>query len=143
MGGQGKDGHDRIHLATSKDGKDWKQAGTIFAPEGADHVNDSPVVSGDGVLYMFYTLAGSGATGSIGLATSVDGRKWSDRGAVFAPNHPLRPAVTAAAIRTIGKKRKAKIGENACVLATAGSGCPGSAGTIDEKYSNHDTSRIA
>ncbi len=62
---------------------------------------------------------------------------------VFAPNHPLRPAVTAAAIGNIGKQRDAKAVEHAGVLATAGSGCCGSAGTIDAKYSNHDTSRIA
>jgi hypothetical protein len=30
---------------------------------------------------------------------------------VFAPNHPLRPAVTAAAIGNIGKQREAKTGE--------------------------------
>ena len=86
FGGQGKDGHDRIHLATSKGGKDWEQAGVVFAPEGANHVNDPSVVSVDGVLYMFYTLAGSGVTDSIGLATSADGRKWRDGGAVFAPS---------------------------------------------------------
>ena len=86
FGGQGKDGHDRIHLATSKDGKDWEQAGVVFAPEGVNHVNDPSVVPVDGVLYMFYTLAGSGVTDSIGLATSTDGLQWSDRGAVFAPS---------------------------------------------------------
>jgi sucrose-6-phosphate hydrolase SacC (GH32 family) len=86
FGGQGKDGHDRIHLATSKDGGTWKQEGIVFAPKGVNHVNDPSVVAVDGMLYMFYTLAGSGITDSIGLATSADGRKWSDRGAVFAPS---------------------------------------------------------
>ncbi|MBK1884227.1 hypothetical protein JIN85_17540 [Luteolibacter pohnpeiensis] len=86
FGGQGKDGHDRIHLATSKDGTTWKQEGIVFAPEGVNHVNDPSVVSVNDVLYMFYTLAGSGVTDSIGLATSADGRKWSDRGAVFTPS---------------------------------------------------------
>jgi len=61
---------------------------------------------------------------------------------VFAPNHPLRPAVTALAIGNIGKQQDAKTGEHAGVLDTAGSGCCGSAGTIDSKYYNHDTSRI-
>jgi hypothetical protein len=62
---------------------------------------------------------------------------------VFAPNHPLRPAVTAAAVGNIGKQRKAKKGEHAGDLATAGSGCCGSAGTIVAKPCHHDTSRIA
>ena len=86
FGGQGKDGHDRIHLATSKDGGDWDQAGVVFAPEGVNHVNDPSVVLVDSVLYMFYTLAGSGVTDAIGLATSTDGRKWNDRGTVFTPS---------------------------------------------------------
>jgi hypothetical protein len=54
---------------------------------------------------------------------------------VFALNHPLRPAVTAVAIGNLGKQRDAKTGEHACVSATASSGCCGSAGTIDGKYS--------
>jgi hypothetical protein len=62
---------------------------------------------------------------------------------VFAPNHPLRQAVTAVAIGNIGKQRNAKTGEHAGVLATAGSGRCGSAGTIDAKPCHHDTSRIA
>ena len=86
FGGQGKDGHDRIHLAVSKDGEVWEQEGIVFAPEGVNHVNDPSVVAVDGVLFMFYTLAGSGVTDAIGLATSADGRKWSDRGAVFSPS---------------------------------------------------------
>ena len=86
FGGQGKDGHDRIHLATSKDGEDWKQAGVVFAPEGVNHVNDPSVIAVAGELFMFYTLAGSGVTDAIGLATSADGRIWSDRGAVLSPS---------------------------------------------------------
>jgi hypothetical protein len=84
FGGQGKDGHDRIHLATSKDGEDWEQAGVIFAPKGVNHVNDPSVISLAGELFMFYTLAGSGVTDAIGLATSADGRIWRDRGAVLS-----------------------------------------------------------
>ncbi len=55
----------------------------------------------------------------------------------------LRQVVTAVAIGNIGKQRDAKTGEHAGVLATAGSGCCGSAGTIDAKPCHHDTSRIA
>jgi hypothetical protein len=86
FGGQGKDGHDRIHLATSTTGKDWVQQGVVFAPEGVNHVNDPSVVVAGGILHMFYTVAESGITDSIGLATSEDGRKWKDYGAVFLPS---------------------------------------------------------
>ena len=44
FGGQGKDGHDRIHLATSGDLQSWKQEGGVFAPPGVNHVNDPSVV---------------------------------------------------------------------------------------------------
>lgn len=85
FGGQGSDGHDRIHLATSTDGKHWKQCGVVFAPAGVNHVNDPSVVAVDGGLYLFYTRAGSGVTDSIGLAKSPDGRHWKDLGTVFRP----------------------------------------------------------
>jgi hypothetical protein len=62
---------------------------------------------------------------------------------VFAPNHPLRQAVTAAAVGNIGKQRDAKKGEHDGVSDAAGSGCCGSAGTVDGKSCHHDTSRIA
>ena len=62
---------------------------------------------------------------------------------VFAPNHPLRQAVTALAIGNIGKQRDAKTGEHDGVSATAGSGCCGSTGTVAGKSCHQDTSRIA
>ena len=62
---------------------------------------------------------------------------------MFEPNHPLRPAVTALAIGNIGKQRDAKAVEHDGVSDAAGSGCCGSAGTIDTKPCHHDTSRIA
>lgn len=87
FGGQGKDGHDRIHLATSKDGKSWVQRDVVLFPPGVNHVNDPSVVVVDGLLHMFYTVASSGITDSIGLATSEDGRQWKNRGPVFLPSH--------------------------------------------------------
>ena len=42
---------------------------------------------------------------------------------VFAPNHPLRQAVTALVIGNIGKQRNAKTGDYDRVLDAAGSGC--------------------
>jgi hypothetical protein len=86
FGGQGKDGHDRIHLATSANGGQWSPQGVVFEVRGANHVNDpSVVVSGDR-LFMFYTLAMSGITDSIALAISTNGRKWEDQGVVLAPS---------------------------------------------------------
>jgi len=88
FGGQGKDGHDRIHLATSKDGKKWSQHSVVFAPKGVNHVNDPSVVAIGKQLYMYYTRAGSGVTDTIGLAVSLDGRTWDDSGTVFNPGKP-------------------------------------------------------
>jgi sucrose-6-phosphate hydrolase SacC (GH32 family) len=86
FGGQGMDGHDRIHLATSADGRNWQQEGIVFAPEGVNHVNDPSVVVIEETLYLFYTLAATGVTDAIGLATSTDGKVWNDQGAVFVPS---------------------------------------------------------
>ncbi len=88
FGAQGKDGHDRIHLAVSKDGERWQQKGVVFAPHGVNHVNDPSVVIVAGTFYMYYTLAKSGVTDSIGLATSTDGLTWIDAGSVFGPSPP-------------------------------------------------------
>ena len=84
-GGQGRDGHDRIHLATSTDGTTWKPRGVVFAPEGINHVNDPSVVILNGKFYMYYTRASVGVTDCIGLATSNDGRMWLDRGPIILP----------------------------------------------------------
>jgi hypothetical protein len=62
---------------------------------------------------------------------------------VFAPNHPLRPVVTALAIGNIGKQRDANAGEHEGVSDAAGSGCCGSTAPVDGKSCHHDTSRIA
>ena len=58
-------------------------------------------------------------------------------------NHPLRQAITALAVGNIGKQRDTKAGGHDGVSDAAGSGCCGSAGTIDAKPCHHDTSRIA
>jgi hypothetical protein len=85
-GGQGSDGHDRIHLAVSQDRRSWQMQGVVFAPEGVNHVNDPSVVILDGSFYMYYTRADTGVADCIGLATSSDGRVWLDQGAVFVPS---------------------------------------------------------
>ncbi len=86
FGGQGKDGHDRIHLATSKDAITWKPHGVVFAPEGVNHVNDPSVAIVDGRFFMFHTRAAKGVTDTIGLATSADGKEWKDEGVIFEPS---------------------------------------------------------
>jgi len=86
FGAQGKDGHDRIHLATSPDGGKWTHQGMVFEVKGANHVNDPSVVMVEDKLYMFYTLAMSGITDEIALATSADGKTWEDHGIVFRPS---------------------------------------------------------
>jgi hypothetical protein len=59
---------------------------------------------------------------------------------VFAPNHKLRPAVTALAIGNIGKRREAVTGGHAAGgRATAGC-CDANP---NQKPRSHDTSRIA
>jgi hypothetical protein len=84
FGGQGQDGHDRIHLATSTDGLKWEQQGVVLEDPTANHVNDPSVVEKDGTLHMFYTRAGAGITDKIALATSPDGEHWQQRGVVFS-----------------------------------------------------------
>ena len=57
---------------------------------------------------------------------------------VFAPNHPLRPAVTALAVGNVGKQRDATTGGHASDEHATG-GC----GDANQKPRSHDTSRIA
>ncbi len=87
-GGQGRDGHDRIHLATSADGDKWTAEGVVFAPEGVNHVNDPSVVIVGEKFHMYYTRAKVGVTDTIALATSDDGQRWKDHGTILAPRDP-------------------------------------------------------
>ena len=84
-GGQGRDGHDRIHLATRTERRVWNPRGVVFAPKGINHVNDPSVVIFNGKFYMYYTRAKKGVSDCIGLAVSADGRKWTDQGPVLLP----------------------------------------------------------
>jgi len=59
---------------------------------------------------------------------------------VFAPNHKLRPAVTALAIGNIGKRREAVTGGHAAGLRATGGCCDAN---TNQKPRSHDTSRIA
>ena len=84
-GGQGRDGHDRIHLATSTDLKAWDKQGVVLDEAGVNHVNDPSVVRVGDVWWMFYTRAEHGISDEIAAATSTDGVHWELRGVVLAP----------------------------------------------------------
>ena len=84
-GGQGRDGHDRIHLAESKDGLNWVRRGVVLDNGKANHVNDPSVVKVDGAYFMHYTRAGAGVVDEIALATSKDGIAWEPKGVVLKP----------------------------------------------------------
>lgn len=82
-GGQGKDGHDRIHLAESRDGDTWTKRGVVLDCGTANHVNDPTVARVGGDWWMFYTVAESGELDEIAAATSRDGMQWEKRGVVI------------------------------------------------------------
>ncbi len=88
FGAQGRDGHDRIHLAESVDGIEWQQRGVVLEDPTANHCNDPSVVEVDGMLLMFYTRAGSGVTDEIAVATSKDGIQWETRGVALKAGEP-------------------------------------------------------
>jgi beta-1,4-mannooligosaccharide phosphorylase len=84
-GGQGRDGHDRIHLAESKDGANWTRRGVVLHNGGANQVNDPSVVNVGGTYFMYYTRAGAGVVDEIALATSKDGIACEAKGVVLKP----------------------------------------------------------
>jgi hypothetical protein len=88
FGGQGRDGHDRIHLAVSRDVVHWEQRGVVLEDSSANHCNDPSVVEANGTLFMFYTRAGSGVTDEVAVATSSNGEHWDLRGTALAPGQP-------------------------------------------------------
>ncbi len=84
-GAQGKDGHDRIHLAVSQDGEKWTRRGVVVGNDEANHVNDPSVVRVGGTYFMFYTRAVVEVTDDIAMATSQDGVHWTKQGPVLKP----------------------------------------------------------
>lgn len=89
-GGQGSDGHDRIHLAESATGVQWTKRGVVIDCGTANHVNDPSVVRVEGVWWMFYTVAGTHEMDEIAAATSPDGVQWEKRGVVLPRGTPGR-----------------------------------------------------
>lgn len=81
-GGQGRDGHDRIHYATSDDGTRWKRhpGNPVVDCGNSNHVNDPSVVRHDGTFYMYYTDALVAEIDRIHLAVSDDGTTWRKEG---------------------------------------------------------------
>ncbi len=88
FGGQGRDGHDRIQLAESQDGRSWQQLGVVLEDPTANHVNDPSVVKRGDTYFMYYSRAGTEVHDEIALATSGDGIHWSQRGVVLRPSAP-------------------------------------------------------
>ncbi|MCP5523628.1 MAG: hypothetical protein H7A46_18980 [Verrucomicrobiales bacterium] len=82
-GGQGHDGHDRIHRADSTDGRHWEKRGVGVDCGTANHVNDPSVVRVGSLWWMFYTVAQTAELDEIALATSADGLHWEKRGVVL------------------------------------------------------------
>jgi hypothetical protein len=87
-GAQGRDGHDRIHYAESRDGAAWVRRGVVLADDGANHVNDPSVVKVDGIYYMYYTRAGKDVVDRIDVAVSADGMAWEPKGVALAAGPP-------------------------------------------------------
>jgi len=83
-GGQGKDGHDRISYAESKDGKKWLRKGVVLEDNFANHINDPSVVVVKGKYYMYYTRTEKDVVDRIDLAISDDGMTWEPKGVALA-----------------------------------------------------------
>lgn len=84
-GAQGKDGHDRILFAQSKDGIHWDRRGVAIEDATANHVNDPSVVKANGEYLMFFTRAVKGVVDEVAVATSADGLTWKAKGPVLLP----------------------------------------------------------
>ncbi|MFC1696772.1 hypothetical protein ACFL1H_00410 [Nanoarchaeota archaeon] len=80
-GGQGPDGKDRIHYATSNNKQEWQKHGPIL--EGKNHVNDPSVIIKDNKFYMYYTDCYK--KDEIHLAISDNGINWTKIQQVLEP----------------------------------------------------------
>jgi predicted GH43/DUF377 family glycosyl hydrolase len=89
-GGQGRDGHDRIHLAFSDDGLRWTRhpANPVVDSGSANHVNDPTVVRVGEMYYLYFSKAPVAEEDEIHLATSTDGVHWTERGSVVPFGEP-------------------------------------------------------
>jgi len=78
-GAQGKDGHDRICYAESRDRQHWQKYGVVLEDPQANHINDPCVLRVGDAYIMFYTRAEKDIIDQIYVATSKDGLIWGDR----------------------------------------------------------------
>ena len=83
-GGQGRDGHDRVHYAESDDGERWVRRGVVLDDREANHVNDPAVVKVDDRYYMYYTRTERDVVDRIDVAVSADGVRWEPKGVALA-----------------------------------------------------------
>lgn len=110
FGGQGRDGHDRIHLAQSDDGKNWKHLGVVLEDPSANHVNDPSVVRVGKEWFMYYTVAKVDIIDEIALATSADGIHWEKKGIVLsAAKAPAFDSLLVGRPSVIREKKKFKM----------------------------------
>ncbi len=90
-GAQGADGHDRIYVATSRDGASWRKWPSDASPLPAldrgesNHVNDPSVVRAGGRWLMFYTDAPTAENDRIWLAQSDGLTGFTRVGEVLGP----------------------------------------------------------
>ena len=87
-GGQGRDGHDRIHYAESVDGAAWERRGVVLEDRNANHVNDPTVVRVGHLYYMYYTRTAKDVVDRIDVAVSKDGIRWDPKGVALAVGPP-------------------------------------------------------
>lgn len=87
-GGQGRDGHDRVHLAFSADGLHWLRhpRNPVIDVGTANHANDPSCAITHGRYYLYYTLAPIAEMDEIRLAVSADGKH-------FEPGSGGRPVI--------------------------------------------------
>ena len=114
-GGQGKDGHDRIHYATSSNGIDWVKKGVVLDNKDSLHVNDPSVVLVDNTYYMYYSRAYEKDTEcSICLATSIDGIVWQRKGEVLGAGKDSWDSLSVARPSVIYEKGLFKLWYDGC-----------------------------
>ncbi|HNS96087.1 MAG TPA: hypothetical protein PLJ27_08610 [Polyangiaceae bacterium] len=90
-GAQGGDGHDRIYLAWSKDGAEWRKYPSDASPSpvldrgSSNHVNDPSVVHAGSTWRMYYTDAPTAENDRIWLAEGSSPTKFSKHSEVLSP----------------------------------------------------------
>ena len=84
-GGQGRDGHDRIHYAESLDGIHFPERRVVLEHPEHNLINDPCVVKVADRYHMFYTVAEEWIVDTIHHAVSDDGIHWERRGEIVGP----------------------------------------------------------